>query len=390
MTLGELRPGMLGLKSVLFLLLILVSVQPEVKEPIKGEAAKYIHQEGSNLSLTAIPAITIIFFMARPLRIEYPCAWYHVMNKGAKRSRVFSVKDDYQMFTNLLKESCNLFNVSISAYCLMPNHYHILFVTPDGNLSRFMRHVNGVYTQRYNRKHNKDGPLFRGRYKAILIQENEYLNGVVRYIHSNPIKAKFARNITEYKWSSHGFYLKGKTGEDWLDIDSILISYSKNRKQAVKAYKNFIGEGVDDELESFYSKKNQSSILGDKVFIKKIQNKFIHSEKKTDLEIKEKRTIRGERTVERINIEVRKIFKIKKERLYQSKRGEENIPRLLAITLSRELSGLGFPDIARMYKISSYRTVGTSCYRFNERLKKNNMLAKQYKKLKSTCSKGTI
>jgi len=103
--------------------------------------------------------------MSRPLRIEYPGAWYHLMNRGRRGDAIFADNIDRQKFIRLLKEAADLWNVRISGFCLMDNHYHILAQTPQGNLSRFMRHLNGVYTQRYNRLHDYDGQLFRGRYK---------------------------------------------------------------------------------------------------------------------------------------------------------------------------------------------------------------------------------
>ena len=109
--------------------------------------------------------------MSRPLRIEYPGAWYHVMNRGRRGENVFSGKDDNEIFIALLKEAAGLWAVRVSAYCLMGNHYHILVETPQANLSRFMRHLNGIYTQRYNRLHGHDGQLFRGRFKSILVEE---------------------------------------------------------------------------------------------------------------------------------------------------------------------------------------------------------------------------
>jgi len=108
--------------------------------------------------------------MSRPLRIEYPGAWYHVMNRGRRSESIFSDRHDYLMFIDLLIEISEMWNVNIAAYCLMTNHYHILLQTPDGNISRCMRHLNSVYTQRYNRRHGGlDGQLFRGRYKSILV-----------------------------------------------------------------------------------------------------------------------------------------------------------------------------------------------------------------------------
>ncbi len=116
--------------------------------------------------------------MARPLRIEYPGAWYHVMNRGRRAEKIFTDHKDYKAFIDLLKETSCAWNISVAAYCLMPNHYHALVQTPDANISRAMRHLNGVYTQRYNSRHHLDGPLFRGRYKSILVSADNYLLGI--------------------------------------------------------------------------------------------------------------------------------------------------------------------------------------------------------------------
>ena len=113
--------------------------------------------------------------MTRPLRIADKDAWYHVMNRGRRGEAIFAGKDDYLLFMNLLKETVALWNLRIAAYCLMENHYHLLVQTPDANISRCMGHLNGVYTQRFNRRHGCDGQLFRGRYKAVLVDADSYL-----------------------------------------------------------------------------------------------------------------------------------------------------------------------------------------------------------------------
>lgn len=125
--------------------------------------------------------------MSRPLRIEYPGAWYHAMNRGRRHETVFLDKHDYSMFIDLLIEISKMWNVNVAAYCLMSTHCHILLQTPDGNISRCMRHLNGVYTQRYNRRHGFDGQLFRGRYKSILVCDDSHLLQLVRYIPSLPL-----------------------------------------------------------------------------------------------------------------------------------------------------------------------------------------------------------
>ena len=127
--------------------------------------------------------------MSRPLRIDYPNAWYHVMNRGRRSETIFSDKEDYIGFLELMQEACSMFNLRVSAYCLMSNHYHILLQTPEANHSRCMRHINGIYIQRYNRRYHTDGQLFRGRFNAILVEVDNYLLELVKYIHRNPLQS---------------------------------------------------------------------------------------------------------------------------------------------------------------------------------------------------------
>ncbi|GJQ58884.1 MAG: hypothetical protein SCALA701_16850 [Candidatus Scalindua sp.] len=171
-----------------------------------------------------------------------------------------------------------------------------------------------------------------------------------------------------------------------MDIDAVLGCFSNKRKQAVKIYKNFVEESTDSELEKFYSKRNQSSILGEEGFINNIKERFLYSDNDLELEIKEKKEIQCEGRIEKVNREVCILFGVNDETLYTSKRGEENIPRNMAISLSRELSGLQLSKIAKRYKMPTYRTVGTICYRFKEKLKTNKKLTKQYINIRNACS----
>jgi hypothetical protein len=253
-----------------------------------------------------------------------------------------------------------------------------------------MRHVNGVYTQRYNRKYKKDGTLFRGRYKAILIQAEEYLAQVVKYVHYNPLKAKMINKLNEYKWSSHPLYLKGKTDSEWLDINNLLAYFSSRKKQAIMRYKEFMDNDLDDEVTKFYSKKAQSSIFGNSGFVEMIKEKFLKNDKVSTLEIKEKRVILGEGKVKIINNIVCNRFNIEGSVLFQTRRGEENMPRLFAISLSRELSGLSFSEIAKRYKIKSYKTVASCNFRLKERMNKSRIIKKQYLMLREICSQKEI
>jgi len=152
--------------------------------------------------------------MPRPHRIEYHDAYYHVMNRGRGYQRIFHTPPYYNAFLTTLADAHERFGVMIHGYCLMGNHYHLLLQTPHGNLGRAMRHINGVYTQRYNRLKQTDGPLFRGRYKAILVDEDNYLLQLSRYIHRNPVETKppLVKSLDTYPWSSYPAYINHTKG----------------------------------------------------------------------------------------------------------------------------------------------------------------------------------
>lgn len=136
--------------------------------------------------------------MTRALRVEYPGAWYHVMNRGAARQNVFHKLKDFNSLLELIEEVVMRYGIEVHAYCLMSNHYHLLIRTLVTNLSRAMRHLNGLYTQRYNRSRQIDGPLFRGRFKSILVDADCYLLQLSRYIHLNPVVAMITQKPEEY------------------------------------------------------------------------------------------------------------------------------------------------------------------------------------------------
>jgi putative transposase len=233
--------------------------------------------------------------MSRPLRIQYPGAWYHVMNRGANRNKIYFDEKDYALFLVVVREATQIFQVKLSAYCLMDNHYHLVVHTPEGNLARFLRHVDGVYTQRFNRIHRRDGPLFRGRYKAILIEADEYLKQLVRYVHLNPVQAKLVQDPAQYPWSSHKEYLKGKTSEGWLYSKEVLGQFSKRVSQSIKLYGEFIREGVDEATRKFYGAQKQAAILGTEGFIERMKERFLEpQDEHWNEEVVEKRGLQQE------------------------------------------------------------------------------------------------
>jgi len=204
--------------------------------------------------------------MPRPQRIEYESAFHHVMNRGRDRQVIFRDATDFEAFLEVLSEASEVHQGVFHAYCLMSNHYHLLIETPKANLSQVMKHVNGLYTQRYNRRHKKHGPLFRGRYKSVLVDEDAYLLPLSRYIHRNPIEVKrpTIQSLSDYPWSSYPAYMgKGKAVK-WLARDKTYAMLG--RRQRYKGYANYVGLGVDEDIQRFYSKGNVASVLGDKEF----------------------------------------------------------------------------------------------------------------------------
>jgi REP element-mobilizing transposase RayT len=204
--------------------------------------------------------------MPRPQRIEYENAFYHVMNRGRGRQAIFPDDRYYQAFLETLAEAHQRFKCVIHAYCLMGNHYHLLIETPLPNLGRIMRHINGVYTQRHNHLKKTDGPLFRGRYKAILADRDVYLLQLTRYIHRNPIEMKrpTVSQLSEYHWSSYPAYIGKAKPQEWLERE--MTYHMLGSKQRYKGYATYISQGVDEETAQIYNKGNQAAVIGDKNF----------------------------------------------------------------------------------------------------------------------------
>ncbi len=204
--------------------------------------------------------------MPRPHRIEYENAFYHIMNRGRERKTVFHSEAYYQAFLATLTEAAERFHAVIHAYCLMGNHYHLLLETPDANLSRIMQHIDGVYTQRYNRLKKTDGPQFRGRFKAINVDEDAYLLPLSRYIHRNPIETKrpLVQSLKNYPWSSYPAYIGKALSPAWLCRDRVYACLPV--KNDCQRYTDYVDQGVDEDIQRFYGKNNLSTVLGDKVF----------------------------------------------------------------------------------------------------------------------------
>jgi len=207
--------------------------------------------------------------MARPLRIQFPGALYHVTSRGDKKEKIFEDDRDREAFLKILASVVEQCNWLCHAYCLMDNHYHLLVETPDGNLSYGMRQLNGVYTQRYNRAHHTVGHLLQGRYKAIVVEKDTYLLEVSRYMVLNPVRAQLVTYPWEWNWSSYLATASIRKPSGSVSTDWILSQFSKNKKRAQQAYREFVTSGM--EKEAPWKDLKGRIILGRDDFVAKIR-----------------------------------------------------------------------------------------------------------------------
>ena len=196
------------------------------------------------------------------------------MNRGRRREAIFPDGEDYLRFLDLLRQAAAMWTVRIAGFCLMPNHYHLLVQTPLANLGRFMRHVDGVYTQRFNRAHNTDGSLFRGRYKAILVEADTYLLSLLKYIHRNPLRAGIVSRLDRYPWSSHKGYLSSSSKWSWLHTEFVRSILCEEKAGRTSAYRDFMSGPESDELVDLFSGIKIPSILGSDAFTDWVKVKF--------------------------------------------------------------------------------------------------------------------
>jgi putative transposase len=181
--------------------------------------------------------------MARPLRIEYPGAVYHVTCRGNARETVFLVDPDRDLFFRVLTQVVERFNWRCHAYCQMTNHYHLLVETVEPTLSRGMRQLNGVYTQQFNRRHRRTGHVFQGRFKAILVEREAYLLELARYVVLNPVRAKMVRRAQDWPWSSYRATAGLEDTPLFLTTGWVLEQFAASRAKAQKAYREFVSQG---------------------------------------------------------------------------------------------------------------------------------------------------
>ena len=324
--------------------------------------------------------------MARPLRIQYAGAYYHVMNRGNRREDIFITDQDRKVFLDALADSCETYQIKLISYVLMSNHFHLLVQTPRANLSEFMRHFLVTYTVRFNRRNGRTGHVFQGRFKSLLVDEDEYLLPLSRYIHLNPIRtrrfekaasSKKCEYLKKYPWSSFpGYcYLKNRTKN--IDYGWFLSNYfgedtAKGRRQ----YREYVCHATEGEIENPFEDVFHQSILGTQDFIDWVKKKLPH---KGQREVPSLRKLQHDIPVERIIAEVARAGDVKVEDLQDRKTKSKDLRRM-AMELCYRYSNDKQKEIGAIFGVD-YSTVSQNRVRLKTKLKSSRKLKIQYNRI---------
>lgn len=310
--------------------------------------------------------------MSRPLRLDFPGAYHHVMNRGAAHQVIFTTDEDRQRFLMGIQEVSSRWGLRVFSYCLMPNHYHLCVQTGETPLSRVMRHLDGVYTQRFNRIHRRDGPLFRGRYQAKLIEEDAYLLAVVRYIHRNPYSLGIPP--ATFSWSSWRAY-GNRGGPAWLNTDFLLSYFGGDRKAFAQDMRRppRAGEIAYDPTTC------RTPYFGSEDFQGWLATQ--HTTTSSEREIPERRAVAP--SLERCVQVVANVYQTTAAALTRGGRGQVNLARQVAMFTCREIQGASHPVIAASFGTQA-STVSAVCARLRPALQRDHRLRRQWRRIHQT------
>jgi len=298
--------------------------------------------------------------MARPLRINYPGAFYHITARGNERKAVFKSNQDRKQFLSYLGSAHKRYGAVIHGYCLMDNHYHLLLETPRENLSQIMHHINGAYTTYFNVKRNRCGHLFQGRYKAILVEKDSYCQELSRYIHMNPIRAGIVEKIELYPWSSYLSYIGERKEDEWLETVFVLRYFGKRVDFAREKYReyveNAIGKRMEDPLKQVYA----STILGSESFIEWAQGKIDRqSREKDSRDIPALKALACRPTLDQIQ-----------QGTVDVVRDDAGLQKKIAMYLSQDMGGYSLIEIGERHGLQA-SAVSQSNRRFRKKMKED-------------------
>ena len=319
--------------------------------------------------------------MARPLRIEYEGAFYHVTARGNERAKIFFSKKDCERFKEYIAAAKNKFGLILHAYVLMTNHYHLIVETPQKNLSRIMHFINGSYTTYLNVKRKRTGHLFQGRYKAILVDIDNYLLELSRYVHLNPVRAKMAQKPEEYFHSSYRSYMTGKP-ESIVSVDTVLGMLAEKRSEAAGRYRNFVESAIGEELASPLQKVYGGVILGSKQFVREALER-VKLDRVKNPETSHRKALRSSLGIEEILMACCDHFDVTREEARKIRRSDS---RKVCIHLIKKHTSVTNREIAQMFGTLSSSAVAKINESVSKRLAVDKELRKQIKRLEAKYS----
>jgi putative transposase len=285
--------------------------------------------------------------MARPLRIEYPGAFYHVINRGNAGESIVASERDSVRFLEYLGKTVERFSIVIHTYCLMSNHYHLLIETPYPNLSLAIQWLSVSYAAYFNRKHLRSGHLFQGRFKSILVDADEYLTSLSRYIHLNPVRAKVATKPEDYRWSSYPAFIGKTEAPVWLETERLLSNFGTKKRVASQNYKAFHDEIESEMLENPAKGLVGGIILGDSEFVDWVKKTFL-ADRTDDSDIPQLKKLKPRITLGAIVECLAVSFGVDEQQIREKGR-KGNSARDSAIYFARDLTGLSCKELGDFF-----------------------------------------
>ncbi len=317
--------------------------------------------------------------MARPWRIQYEGAIYHVMSRGIGRGKIFLANGDYSRFLEYVASAREKFNLDIFSFVLMSNHYHVLLRTHEANLSRVMQWIQTAYSVYYNRNHKRSGHLFQGRYKSVLVENESYWHILSLYIHLNPIRAGMVNKLSEYKWSSYHDFVNVSKRNTWVNSEAVLDGLCSNNKDSRKEYRKLVRE-ISGRESDFLEEIKYGIILGSDKFVEWVQRKFIDRTKKEDADLPQKKRISDDGVIERVIKEVIHNYKIDKATLLQRKRHIPFEARDVSMYILKTYTGIKNKAVGEMFGIS-ISAVNKAAIRINTQSKTSKDFRRKLEKI---------
>lgn len=311
--------------------------------------------------------------MGRPLRIEYPGALYHITTRGNERKKIYKDSSDKKQFLEILEDYSDRLGILIHCYVLMDNHYHLVMETPGANLLKVMHGINSYYTGYFNRKYKRAGHLFQGRYKGILIDRENYLIELSRYVHLNPVRAKMVKRPEEHEWSSYRGYIRKREAEKWVYYYWILSSFGVGDRKARSRYREYVEGEIRNKISDPLEKLVGQVILGGEEFRGMIRG--IIKKQGISEEIVHRDSLLSKYNAGDIIGIVARELGVDEKEIRNRGRGE-NIARNVGIYMVKKYGGMSNKEVAEEFGSLHYSSIRKVEQRLEEKMKKDKKLKK--------------